>query len=132
MSISVRLCSLALASALIAGTGTAAVAQNAMHPVVQKERISDRNGVLRTTEVLKSGKHLETVTCRDFTMLDEGFKPQAVTYAANYGPKGKAHPTETVSGVERFVPVVVTNCRARPGDKLVNQVHSAMATHKKG
>lgn len=114
-------------SALCCG---AAIAQAPARPIVQQERVSDRAGVLKTTEVLKSGKQLETVTCRSFNALDESFKPQAVTYAANYGPHGRAHPTDTVTGVERIVPVVVTDCRARPGDRLVDRVHKAMATHK--
>ena len=112
---------LMLTSASLALWASAATAST-----VQKERVSDRNGVIRTTEVLKSGKRLETVTCRDFNMLDESFKPQAVTYAANYGPMGKKHPTLTVSGVERYVPVVIEQCRARPGDHLVPQVQGAM------
>lgn len=119
---------LAIAAITSAGLAPMAVAQTSSAPAstITKERISDQNGVLKTTEVLKSGKRLETVTCRDFNMLDESFKPEAVNYAANYGPKGRAHPTETVSGVERFTPVVVSSCRARPGDKLVSQVHAAM------
>jgi hypothetical protein len=96
---------------------------------VQSVTTSQRNGVVRTTEILKSGKHLEKVTCRDFNDLDESFKPQAVTYASNYGPMGKAHPTMTVAGVETIVPVVIQTCTEKPDDRLVPAVNSAMA-HK--
>ena len=87
---------------------------------------TDRNGVMRTTTLFKTGRHLETVTCAQFNALDENFKPQAVSIAANYGPRGKAHPTETVSGVEQFTPAVITSCRARPGDHLLTRVRAAM------
>lgn len=119
-----------LAAVLAVACGSVAVAQPGSAPAIEKERISDQGGVLKTTEVLKSGKHLETISCRSFNALDASFKPQAVTYAANYGPHGRAHPTDTVSGMERIVPVVVTNCQARPGDRLVDKVHSAMMAHK--
>ncbi len=69
---------------------------------------------------------LDTVTCRDYNLLDESYKPQAVTYAANYGPKGHAHPTVTVAGVENVVPVVGATCRDRPGDHFVSAVDRAL------
>ena len=113
------------ALAAIAALSSAAVAQTSPKPLGTVN--TDRNGVMRTTTLFKSGKHLETVTCAQFNALDESFKPQAITYAANYGPKGKAHPTETVTGVERYRPEVVTACKGRPGDHLLDRVHAAMA-----
>ncbi len=96
-----------------------------------------KNGV-RVIEVLKSGKKMETVSCHDFGMLDESFRPQAIVYAANYGPKGKPHPTYTVDGVEKIVPVVVDQCKARPGDHFVtsrqarDQAAAVIATERAG
>ncbi|MHB8283072.1 MAG: HdeA/HdeB family chaperone [Caulobacteraceae bacterium] len=112
------------ASALVSG---GALAQS---PKPEGTVMSDRGGVEHTTTLFKTGKRLETVTCAQFNALDESFKPQALTYAANYGPKGHAHPTETVSGVERFRPDVVTACAARPGDHLLPHVRSAMTGTK--
>ncbi|MBE7218124.1 MAG: hypothetical protein INR64_06610 [Caulobacteraceae bacterium] len=109
-----------------AALATAAAAQTSPRP--EGTVTTDRNGVMRTTTLFKSGKHLDTVTCAQFNALDESFKPQAITYAANYGPRGKAHPTETVSGVERFTPEVVTSCKARPGDHLLDHVRTAMTS----
>ena len=111
-----------------AATATTAVAQPAPQP--EGSVITNRGGVEHTTTLFKTGRHLNTVTCAQFNALDESFKPQAITYAANYGPKGHAHPTATVSGVERFTPDVITACRARPGDHLLPHVRSAMTAAK--
>ncbi|UAJ12549.1 hypothetical protein [Polymorphobacter megasporae] len=98
---------LAIAPISAAGLAPMAVAKASRIPAsaMTKERNSDQNCVLKTTEVLKIGKRLETVNCLDFNMLDGSFKPEEVNYAAYYGPKGHARPTETVSGNERFTPV---------------------------
>lgn len=88
-----------------------------------------RAGTERTVAVIKSGKNLETVTCRDFNMLDESFKPEAIRYAANYGPKGKPHPTVTVAGLETIRPMVVASCKARPGDHFTASVNAALKHH---
>ncbi|MFD1033774.1 HdeA/HdeB family chaperone [Sphingomonas hankookensis] len=66
------------------------------------------------------------MTCRDFNLLDESFKPEAIRYAANYGPKGKPHPTVTVAGVETIRPAVLASCKARPGDHFVASVNNAL------
>lgn len=95
--------------------------------VTERAQVPGRHGSVSHIELLKTGKHLETVTCRDFGMLDENFRPQAVVYAANYGPKGKMHPTMTLDGVENVVPVVVQQCHARPGDHFTTAVNRAMA-----
>lgn len=113
----------AAASITVATSAGAAMPQAT---IKEQANIPSRSGVDRTVAVLKSGKKLETVTCGDFGLLDESFRPQAVVYGANYGPKGKAHPTVTVDGVERIVPVVVGECRARPGDHFVTAVNRAL------
>lgn len=115
---------------LLAAATSASLASAAFAQTPEGAVTTDRNGVMHTTTLFKTGKHLETVTCAQFNALDESFKPQAITYAANYGPRGKAHPTETVSGVERFTPEVVSACKARPGDHLLGHVRSSMAAAK--
>ncbi|MFN3434216.1 MAG: HdeA/HdeB family chaperone [Sphingomonas sp.] len=111
------------ACALLAVSTTAAAA-----PLQVQERanIPSRSGEVRRVDLLKQGKHLETVTCGDFGLLDESFRPQAVVYAANYGPKGKPHPTVTVDGVENVVPIVVQQCKAQPGNHFLTAVRAAM------
>lgn len=115
----------ALAALLGLAASTACSAQTA--PAVQEQaQVPEAGGSERTIAVLKSGKKLETVTCQDFNGVDASFQPQAVVYAANYGPKGKAHPTVTLDGVESLVPAVVDACRGQPGNQFVKAVHSAL------
>mgnify|MGYP003347464629 CR=1 FL=1 len=76
--------------------------------------------------LMKQGKSLDTVSCRDFNLLDESFRPQAITYALKSGPKGKPVATETVTGVERITPVVLGECQARPGDHFTSVVKKAV------
>lgn len=118
---------LALVAVSTLATGGVASAQQAKKPwVTETAQVPGRAGTERTVEVIKSGKQLETVTCRDFNMLDESFKPEAIRYAAHYEPKGKAHPTVTVTGIESIRPVVMASCQARPGDHFVQSVHAAL------
>ena len=105
---------------------TTAIAHDKTKPV--GEIVSNRNGVEHTTMLFKTGRHLETVTCAQFNVLDESFKPQAISIAENYGRKGNAHPTETVSGVDRITPAVLESCRERPGDHVLAHVRHAMHT----
>lgn len=117
------------ASALATG-GVAAAAQQAKKPwVTEAAEIPGRAGTERTVAVIKSGKKLETVSCRDFNALDESFQPEAIRYAANYGPKGKPHPTLTVAGIESIRPAVVANCQAQPGNHFVTAVNAALKRH---
>ena len=114
-------------AALMGGGVAAAATQMHRAPhVTEAANVSGRMGVDRTVQVIKSGKHLETVTCSDFNTLAESFKPEAIRYAANYGPMGKPHPTVTMSGIERIRPMVVADCTARPGNHFVQAVHTAM------
>ena len=55
----------------VSATATAAPLQ-----VQQKATIASRSGEVRQVDLLKQGKHLETVTCGDFGLLDESFRPQ--------------------------------------------------------
>lgn len=95
--------------------------------VEEQAQVHGKNGSMRFIELMKTGKSLETVTCHDFGLLDETFKPKAVVYAANYGPKGKPHPTLTVDGVENVMPLVLAECKARPGNHFQAAVHKAVA-----
>ncbi|KQN81157.1 hypothetical protein ASE90_06670 [Sphingomonas sp. Leaf67] len=121
---------LAVVAASTLATGGIAVAQQAKKPwVTEAAEVPGRAGTERTVAVIKSGKNLETVSCLDFNALDENFKPEAIRYAANYGPKGKPHPTLTVSGIESIRPAVVAHCEARPGNHFVQSVHAALKNH---
>lgn len=110
-----------VAAASVAAMSSGAYAQS----VYEQAHVPAKHG-MRVIEVLKSGKRMETVSCHDFGLLDESFRPQAVVYAANYGPKGRPHPTYTVDGIEKIVPIVVDQCKARPGDHFTTAVARAM------
>ena len=118
-----------VAACLMFAISTASIA--APTQVEEKAHAPGHAGSMTSVELLKSGKRLETVSCQDFALLDESFRPQAVVYAANYGPKGKAHPTVTIDGVESIVPVVVAQCNAQPGDRFLATVHAAVAAAHK-
>lgn len=122
-----------LIAGLVVGFGFAAVAGVAdaqQTRTVEKTTVVRPSGTMSKVELLKTGKHLETISCRDYNMLEEAYRPKAVVYAANYGPRGHAHPTVTTEGVDRFVPVVTASCRARPGDHFTAAVHRAMMPAK--
>lgn len=111
--------------------GMAATATSAQTMPRTVERVNvPQPGGMEGIALFKNHKKLETVTCRDFNALDESYRPQAVIYAANYGPKGKPHPTATVDGVERIVPVVVASCRAQPGNHFASAVKTAMRNNR--
>ncbi|MEG8040860.1 HdeA/HdeB family chaperone [Sphingomonas sp. LR60] len=109
---------------LIAVAATACSAQSTPQ-VVEQAQVPEPDGV-DGIALFKSHKKLETVSCRDFNALDESYRPKAVVYAANYGPKGKPHPTVTVDGVESIIPVVVAQCKAQPGNHFGATVKAAM------
>ena len=110
--------------------GAALATQPARKPwVTEAAQVPGRAGTERTVAVIRSGKNLETVTCRDFNLLDESFKPEAIRYAANYGPKDKPHPTVTVAGIESIRPMVLASCKARPGDHFTAAVGAALQHH---
>lgn len=111
----------------VLGSGTASAAPQAKKPwVTEAAQIPGRAGTERTVAVIRSGRNLETVTCRDFNLLDESFQPEAIRTAANYGPKGKPRPTVTIAGVETIRPMVVASCKARPGDHFTASVDAAL------
>ena len=108
-------------------TVSAAVMAAPVQPQVQEmAHVPGPHGAMNKIDLLKTGKKLETVTCKDFGMLEESFRPTAVVYGANYGPKGKAHPAVTVDGVENIVPLVVQECAARPGNHFLSAINAAV------
>ncbi|WP_294197162.1 HdeA/HdeB family chaperone [uncultured Sphingomonas sp.] len=113
-----------LGALCIAFTATACSAQSTPQ-VVEQAQVPEPDGA-EGIALFKDHKKLETVSCRDFNALDESYRPQAVVYAANYGPKGKPHPTVTVDGVENVIPVVVAQCKAQPGNHFGATVKTAM------
>ena len=115
-----------IAASTIAVTGATLADAQTKTRTVESSTVTRPSGNMSKVELLKTGKRLETVSCRDYNGLEETYRPQAIVYAANYGPKGKPHPTVTTEGVERFIPVVTARCRARPGDHFTAAVNRAM------
>ncbi|MDR6788245.1 hypothetical protein J2Y58_001603 [Sphingomonas sp. BE138] len=115
-----------LGALLIAVSASACSAQSTPQ-VVEQAQVPETDGTAGIA-LFKDHKKLETVSCRDFNALDESYRPQAVVYAANYGPKGKPHPTVTVDGVENIMPVVVAQCSAQPGNHFGATVKAALKT----
>lgn len=91
----------------------------------ERLKVSDKHGVVTTRETLKSGKHIEKITCRAFNALDESFKPEAIGYAVDYGKRAKPKDLDVdVAGVERITPVVIETCKARPQETLLQRIKS--------
>ena len=114
------------AAALLSLASVASIAPASAQWVKEQANVPAGPDGQRVIDLLAKGKHLETVSCHDFGQLDESFRPQAIVYAANYGPKGKAHPTVTIDGVEKIVPVVVDQCKARAGNHFLAAVQTAL------
>ncbi|MFZ3482498.1 HdeA/HdeB family chaperone [Sphingomonas sp. 3-13AW] len=123
--------SFVIVGALFAASTAVASPGQQKPQVYEKAQVNQQNGMTDVT-VFKVNKRFETVTCRDFNLVDVNYRPQAVVYAANYGPKGKPHPTVTVDGVADVVPLVVNACRARPGDNFIAAVQRARAQQRAG
>ena len=124
--------SFVIAGAILAAcTATAGSAQT--KPQIERQAQVPQKDGMTYIDVFKVNKRMETITCRDFNLVDVNFRPQAVVYAANYGPKGQvSNPSVTVAGVERVVPVVVDACRASPGNNFVAAVRRAIAQQRAG
>lgn len=114
------------AAALLSVASVAAMAPAAAQWVKEQANVPAGPDGQRVIDLLAKGKRFETVTCHDFGQLDESFRPQAIVYAANYGPKGKPHPTVTIDGIEKIVPVVVDQCKAQPGNHFLAAVQTAL------
>ncbi len=109
--------SLIAASILIASPATAQV---------ESYKSETKDGVITTTERLKTGKDIEKITCKQFNALDESFKPQAVAYAIEYTKKGKVKdPMIDVAGTESVTPVVIRDCKTRTSEPLMARIKEA-------
>jgi len=72
-------------------------------------------------------KPIEKITCREFIALDDVFKPQAVSLALGYDrAKRPGAEIVDVTGIDRVVPVIVTSCRARPSETLLQRVRARL------
>lgn len=84
--------------------------------------------VATVTAANAAEKQLETkpvgqLTCQDFLMLDESFRPTAVAFAEGVTKKDKiVDPTLDVQGIAKVVPVLVQECTKTPKDNFINKV----------
>ena len=85
-------------------------------------------GSASATPAKASAKPAEKITCRDFIALDDVFKPQAVSLVLGYD-RAKRPDAEVVdvSGINRVVPVLITSCRARPNETLLQRVRARLS-----
>jgi len=70
-------------------------------------------------------KTVEKITCKEFVALDDEFKPKAVSYALGYD-RAKHPEAEVIdiTGVDRIVPVIITSCKARPTETLLQRIRA--------
>jgi len=73
-------------------------------------------------------KPAEKITCRDFIALEDTFKPQAVSLVLGYD-RAKRPDAEVVdvTGINRVVPVLVSSCRARPSETLLQRIRARLS-----
>jgi hypothetical protein len=72
-----------------------------------------------------SAKTTEKISCREFIALRDEFKPQVVSYALGYDRAKRPEARFVdVSGIETIVPVLISSCRARPDESLLQRVRA--------
>ena len=73
-------------------------------------------------------KAAEKITCREFIALDDEFKPHVVSYALGYD-KAKREDAEVidVTGVNKVVPIIITSCKAKPNDTLLQRIRADLS-----
>jgi len=60
-------------------------------------------------------KPLGKMTCEEFLVLEDTFKPKVVYWAAAYGKGGKPEAAVLdVEGTEKVVPIIVEECKKAP------------------
>ncbi|KKI18377.1 MULTISPECIES: HdeA/HdeB family chaperone [Sphingomonas] len=124
--------SFVIAGAILAACAATTGSAQTTPQIERQAQVPQKDG-MTYIDVFKVNKKMETITCRDFNLVDVNYRPQAVVFAANYGPKGKmSDPSVTVDGVASVVPVVVDACRATPGNNFVAAVRRAMAQQRAG
>ncbi|CAI3941343.1 unnamed protein product [Commensalibacter communis] len=80
---------------------------------------------------IKQVKPVGQLTCKDFLMLDESFRPTAVAFAEGVTKKDKiVDPTLDVQGIAQVVPVLVQECEKTPQDNFVSKVKTHLTNKK--
>ncbi|MDQ0839348.1 HdeA/HdeB family chaperone [Sphingomonas faeni] len=92
-----------------------------------KAGFSNKNGVVTTSQFVKTRAGGEEVSCQDFLGLSDQLKPQAVSYVLGMS-KGRnpAVKVVDVTSVAKIVPVVVSTCRSRPKGALRDTVSTVL------
>lgn len=115
-----------------AGAGTATAATRTAPPTVVEQAQVPQPGGVDMIALMKQGRSVETVSCRDFAALDASFQPRAIRYAVVRGRNHKPELAETVKGVERLTPEILAACNASPGDHFAAVVHRAVLRNARG
>jgi len=72
-------------------------------------------------------KTTEKITCREFIALRDEFKPQIVSYTLGYDRAKRPDAAFIdVSGVDKIVPVLVSACRAKPEQSLLQRIRASL------
>lgn len=89
--------------------------------------VTAANAVEKQQEVKPVGQ----LTCQDFLMLDENFRPTAVAFAEGVTKKDKiVDPTLDVEGIAKVVPVIVQECTNTPKENFVHKVKTHLSDKK--
>ena len=68
-------------------------------------------------------KPLGKMTCEDFLVIEDTFKPKVVYWAAAYGKGGKPEAAILdVEGTEKVVPVIIEVCKKAPKESFWQKV----------
>ena len=68
-------------------------------------------------------KPLGKMTCEDFLVIEDTFKPKVVYWAAAYGKGGKPEAAVLdVEGTEKVVPVIIEVCKKAPKESFWQKV----------
>lgn len=83
------------------------------------------------TEKKQEIKPVGQLTCQDFLMLDESFRPTAVAFAEGVTKKDKiVDPMLDVQGIAQVVPVLVQECTKNPQDSFIHKVKTHLNDKK--
>ncbi|CAI3941314.1 acid-activated periplasmic chaperone HdeA [Commensalibacter papalotli (ex Botero et al. 2024)] len=89
--------------------------------------VTAANAIEKKQEVKPVGQ----LTCQDFLMLDDSFRPTAVAFAEGVTKKDKiVDPTLDVQGIAKVVPVLVQECKNTPKDNFVHKVKTHLNNKK--
>jgi acid stress chaperone HdeA len=76
---------------------------------------------------MKPGK----MTCQDFIVMDDAYKPQMVYWMDGYNNKGKLQPEDVVLvGQDETVAALVEECKMTPKKSFAQKVKSFFANRK--